>query len=110
MGRTVQYRRLHEVYTKLRRYIFGHSEFLPEVIEKAALPVRALLARGYHAPACVLLLAVYARVHYLVVQREQGELRLPAGCASTLRMKHHLRLARRSKQWGTETLPIPLRI
>lgn len=104
LGRTVQYRRLHEVYKKLRKYIFGHSVELPEVLEKAAIPIRALLARGYHAPACTLILAIYARVYYIVGQREAF------GCTpltyikgfhgSSRNLKMHIRLSRKVKTWG----------
>jgi len=106
LGRTVQYRRLQEVYKKLRKYIFGHAVALPEVIEKAAMPIRALLARGYHAPACTLILAIYARVYYIVGQREAFGCtpltRLKGFQGGSRNLKMHLRLSRKVKCWTKE--------
>lgn len=94
----MQYRRLQEVYKKLRKYIFGQSVEVVDVVEKAAIPVRALLARGYHAPACVLLLAIYARVHYIVGQREVFSTPISPGCTWRSKgLKMHLRLSRKAK-------------
>ncbi|CAG9324536.1 unnamed protein product [Blepharisma stoltei] len=72
LGRTLQFRKLMQVYKTLKKYISGAEiDNFENIIEEAAMSLIDLIHRRLLTPACSLILSIYARIFWIIIHNKK---------------------------------------
>lgn len=93
LGKTIQFRRLQNVYKSLKVYMSGGSvQDFQGILEKAAISALDFLMRKFLVPVFSVILGIYSRINYVVMTTESPKCRIMSRkLKKAIRIKKNMR-------------------